>query len=803
MKRWASLVLAAAIVLTPASAGQRVDAAIGQQADVRIVLRGDTLATDTPVRLEGGTALVPLRQIAEALGARVEWQGREDHGSVRIRAGAREALLTIGTRTMTANGLELALPTAPRLEGDTTLVPLRAISEALGAVVAWDGRTRAVYIDDPAELPVIGSHDRLQELLAAAGGERPELAQSADEATAAPAAESESASGLAAGADRHAETNVQVEGVDEADTAKTDGRYIYQISGQRVLISDISDPQTPSLAAAIDYPVEDAFQPLELYVREGQLVVIGQSSLPMAWPQQRPDDAEDTAVPAPSAAAPVDEPERAATDARIGILPMPMHSAVRAMHYTLDAQGEPALARTVELEGGYVSSRMIGSALYLVASKYDYAYPLLRGGADNPETGRVAYADSAADEAQHALGLDAIRYFPEPTGGGMLTIGALDLDRPQQQMEVSAYLGAGQTIYASSRHLYVAIPGYDGQDGSYTRVHKFRLDQGRVVYIGEGRVKGTPLNQFAMDEHQGYFRIATTSGTGWGGEDAANNLYVLDERLQTIGALEGLAPGERIYSVRFMGGRAYMVTFRNVDPLFAIDLRDPAQPAVLGQLKIPGYSDYLHPYDEHHLIGFGKETVTVPVKGAGPDDVVAYAQGLKLALFDVTDVNAPKEKFKTVIGDRGTDSELLRNHKALLFDKARGLLAFPVQVMETPEGREAQEGMPAYGEFAYQGAYVYAIDEKAGFRLRGRITHLDEDELKQSATYGADYRAYVQRILYAGDTLYTLSERMLRGSAIDTLETQGELLYPGSEQAGGGQPARPSLPVPLAVPEAS
>ena len=148
-----------------------------------------------------------------------------------------------------------------------------------------------------------------------------------------------------------------------------------------------------------------------------------------------------------------------------------------------------------------------------------------------------------------------------------------------------------------------------------------------------------------------------------------------------------------------MGGRAYMVTFRNVDPLFAIDLKDPA-PKVLGQLKIPGYSDYLHPYDENHLIGFGKETVTLPVKGAGPDEVTAFYQGMKIALFDVTDVTQPKEKFKEIIGDRGTHSELLYNHKALLFDREKGLMAFPVDLMEVKnKPANADEAANAYGEF--------------------------------------------------------------------------------------------------------
>jgi uncharacterized secreted protein with C-terminal beta-propeller domain len=145
-----------------------------------------------------------------------------------------------------------------------------------------------------------------------------------------------------------------------------------------------------------------------------------------------------------------------------------------------------------------------------------------------------------------------------------------------------------------------------------------------------------------------------------------------------------------------MGDRGYMVTFKKVDPLFVIDLKDPRSPKILGALKIPGYSDYLHPYDENHIIGFGKDTEEV---GNG-----AFYQGMKIAVFDVTDVTNPIEMFKENIGDRGTDSELLRNHKALLFSKDKNLLAFPVTVMEVKNKNKAdKESIFQYGEFAFQG----------------------------------------------------------------------------------------------------
>ncbi|CAK4820236.1 unnamed protein product, partial [Aphanomyces euteiches] len=214
-----------------------------------------------------------------------------------------------------------------------------------------------------------------------------------------------------------------------------------------------------------------------------------------------------------------------------------------------------------------------------------------------------------------------------------------------------------------------------------------------------------------MDEYGGYFRIATTTGEAWRNDEQTtkNNVYVLNEALEITGKLENLAPGERIYSTRFMGNRAYIVTFKQVDPLFVIDLTHPQAPKVLGSLKIPGFSDYLHPYDENHIIGFGKDTVEMSNGNggiAGVGSTTAFYQGMKIALFDVTDVSHPIEMFKESIGDRGTDSELLHNPKALLFNKEKGLLAFPVTLMKIDPNSKEQPALnnpsPAYGQFAYQ-----------------------------------------------------------------------------------------------------
>ncbi len=777
------------------------------QSSITIQVNGKPLSLSSSIITRNKTTLVPLREVADALKAQVLWSKTANGlDAVTISREDRTATLTLGSATMTANGRSAILEVAPIAQGNVTMVPLRALSESLGTVVSWDGIRKIIRIDDPTQLPIVGTVKKWNELASQTGNfngnfrreggilELPGFSgnaidEKATESTA-PAAEPAGDSG------DYSRTNVQVDGVDEADYAKTDGRFVYQLSGSRVLISDISNPSAPKLASILEYGPEEGFTPQELYVDDKRLIVIGYNNVYFAYSTSA-----------------IQSDESSVSDAKRGIVPpQQVRSTVQTKVYELSAAGEPKLVRETSLEGSYISSRKIDSALYVITNKYNYSYyPMAKPELDEAESDSSSGSSSSISNSSVSstdvssspyeplfsdsstpgtpgsmkkLALDQIRYFPNSPDSSTLLIGAIDLDRPNQEMQVSAYLGSGQTIYASAKHLYVAIAKYLPEGDQYrqvTQIYKFRLDQGSIVYVGEGSVPGTVLNQYAMDEHEGYFRIATTNNDmrANGATMSSNNLYVLDEKMTTVGTLENLAPGERIYSTRFMGGRAYMVTFRNVDPLFAIDLRNPLKPVVLGQLKIPGYSDYLHPYDDNHIIGFGKETVEVPVKGAGADETMAFYQGMKIALFDVSDVSRPKEKFKEIIGDRGTGSELLYNPKALLFSKSKGLLAFPVELMEIKDKQTVEPGsFPAYGQFAYQGAYVYHVDLVNGFDLRGRITHLSSDDLLKSGQYGFDYTKSVRRILYSGDTLYTLSESMLKANALDSLAERGTLQYP-------------------------
>lgn len=817
-----NIVFAAALLLAAVATGAcfaagaanpvpaKIAAAVPEEGgDIRISLFGQPFSGGRPPILVDGVTLVPLRGIAEALGAQVSWD--DVTRSVTLRKDSSDIRLTIDSPDAVRNGEPFRLEAAPRLVGDDAMVPLRFIGESFDTIVTWDAEARIAAIDHLQSLPVVGTYDRLKELLGKAGQSRAVvdagsasiaaegLFFSVTEQAAAGRAESPSPSTSDSASSAKKEktvfsaTNTQVEGVDESDVVKTDGAYLYQVNRDRIVIVRAVPSDEMKVASVIGFD-GGTFRPNELYVDDTFLVAIGSTARNTYGAAER----------APTAAA-GQEPS-ASVQSTIKIGPA-ISSSVKAIVYDITDKTAPKKLREIELDGRYVSSRKIGSALYLITNKStEYAYAVTKENgseaAGEAKKNMPAYRDSAVSADSIPLDVADIRYFPDSPETSYMLVGGINLDRPDQPADVSAYLGSGENVYASGQHLYVAVgksrPAKAGENldaasadstkrklvvpayETNTSVYKFRLEQGKTKFVAQGEVPGTVLNQFSMDEHNGIFRIATmrTATGGSGGMQPANNLYTLDEALKPLGKVEDIAPGERIYSVRFMGNRAYMVTFKNTDPLFAIDLTNPAAPAVLGALKIPGYSDYLHPYDETHLIGFGKDTTEIPLKGdsVDPNRTVAYYQGMKLSLFDVTDVTKPVEMFKEIIGDRGTESELLRNHKALLFSKERDLLAFPVTVMEIPN---KTAGSPvdatAYGQFKFQGAYVYKLDLTNGFQLRAPITHLTGEELLKSGgvAYAGDRN--VERIVYIGDTLYTLSKGMIKANDMTTMQEKGSL----------------------------
>ena len=519
-------------------------------------------------------------------------------------------------------------------------------------------------------------------------------------------------------------TNVQVEGVDEADIVKTDGNFIYYLTNSELTITDVNNVK---LASKVEFDNKE-FSPQEIFLKDNKIVVIGITNRKV----------EKKNIANTEEYYPTNETY---TTAKI---------------YNIEDRTNPKLERTIELEGYYLSSRMIGDNVYLISNKNIYAYlcNYYKATQLDEEEFKPKYVDTATGESIKSINFDCIYYIPEFEDTNYLNIAAFNITN-NEPASINSYLGAGNQMYASSTNLYITKTkyNYDDETDINTEIYKFNLKDATCTFSKTGEVPGSVLNQFSMDENNGYFRIATTDSTSWDSESNTNNLYVLNENLEIVGKVEGLAPGERIYSVRFMGNRAYMVTFVQTDPLFVIDLSDPTNPTVLGELKIPGYSTYLHPYDENHLIGFGENTKVVNY-GYG-DQVVT--DGMKMALFDVTDPNNPTEMYSVNIGGKGTYSELLYNHKALLFSKEKNIIAFPIST--TGEDYEVE----------FQGAIVYGLSLEKGFEEKGKITNLENDIDKYYS------RNSVQRIIYINDTLYTLSRNLIKATDINTMEPKGSI----------------------------
>lgn len=546
----------------------------------------------------------------------------------------------------------------------------------------------------------------------------------------------------------HSTTNVQVQGVDEADIIKTDGKYIYLIAQNNLIIAKAVPAKEAEIVSTLKL---DNFNPQELFIDENRLLVFGQEyyqAVPLGN-ENNPKTTLPTKIRAP--------------DYYWGT------NFVSVKLFDLKDKENPELIKQVGLEGNYLTSRKINQDVYFVINAYPQFYkenhlceeilPRYYEG----KTEKITLEDLAPITTCTQIG-----YVKPLEAENFITVASISMSDEDQKVEKEIILGSGQNVYASKNNLYVAQTNYPHygllgelvQEDLFvekTIITKFSLKQGEVNFQGVGEVPGHILNQFSMDEEKKFFRIATTKGQAFrtrSGESlSANNVYILDQNLEVVGELEDLAPGETIYSVRFMGERGYVVTFKKVDPLFVLDLENPSNPSVLGKLKIPGYSDYLHPYDENHLIGIGKEAVEAK------EGDFAWYQGVKMALFDVSDVNNPREKYKVVIGDRGTDSPVLDEHKAFLFDKERELLVLPVTVAKI-KGEQSQDNQ--YGEFVFQGAYVYKLNLDDGFELRGKVSHLDDDSAYLKSGYWMDYEASIQRSLYIDDVLYTLSFKRLQ-----------------------------------------
>jgi uncharacterized secreted protein with C-terminal beta-propeller domain len=581
----------------------------------------------------------------------------------------------------------------------------------------------------------------------------------------------------------HSDTNIQVAGVDESDSVKVanDG-YIYQIHGNQIRVIKGFPIVELNETATIKFADEN-FYPTGIYVQNGKLVVLGSTWKTLNVPQIQPASNAKMAAP-------------------IGGIwwggYIPQTSQTRAFIFDMSDHANPKPVRDVAIDGDYLDSRRIGDELYFVARTYPRYY-MMNSTVKNAFSMKTAdmlptIIDTKKGKAvTRTMSVTDLSYLPDFVEPDYVVVASLNLQNPDKTMTTKAYLGAGELVYSSLNNLYLSASKYNfdsatadaiPQDIVSTQIYKFNIDKGAVNFAAVGAVPGTALNRFSMDENGDYFRIATTTQNWNNGTNASTNaLFVLDKTMQTVGKVENLAKGERIYSTRFMGNRCYIVTFKQVDPLFAIDLSVPEKPFVAGELKIPGYSEYLHPYDENHLIGFGHDATTI---NNGNGDV-SIPLGLKMALFDVTNMNEPKELFNVKIGDKGTNTPLTYDAKALYWDAEKKLFGFPVDLHELPKGSD-NANPSTYGNPIWQGAYIYEVTPKTGFNLKAKLSQIPTklsqiptDVLPVKTEYGYSYwdqfDLFVNRILRIDSNLYTLSNNQLNVYDLDNFNDKAKLTF--------------------------
>ncbi len=559
------------------------------------------------------------------------------------------------------------------------------------------------------------------------------------------------------GGESYSKTNVQVEGVDEGDFVKTDGEFLYISHGDGVTIVRAYPPEQMGIVSTIPKggllteDTEDLWVS-GLFILEDRLVVMSSSHGGILAFQ---DIAKD--------------------DVRLW---EPTEPKTYISVFDITRPEDPSLAFTYEIPGSLRTSRMTSNHVYVVTQAYIY----------KQEDG-YEYPDLCTDRGCEEFDLKRVFYDPESEDASSFT-NVLAVDPLEGDYDyISVIAGYASTVYMSYTNLYVTFPKSGGEvmiqsplaralssEGPVTSIYKVGVDGTRLWVAAGGSVSGWLLNQFSMDEQGPYLRVVTT--TGW--MESTNNVYVLDEEMKLVGALEGLAPRETVYSARFVGDALYLVTFKKVDPFFIIDLTDPTAPRVLGELKIPGFSEYLHPLDEGYVLGVGKEA-----EEADEGDF-AWFQGLKLSLFDVTEVGNPREIAKEVIGDRGTSSLVLQDHKAFLYIQSRDLVIIPVDLALINESKYPEELPPfAYGDQVWQGAYVFRVSPEDGFEIVGFVAHFNITGDSEYDPYH-HYPYSIKRSLYIGDFLYTVSDSAVRANSLADLSPAGHLVYRASPEGTKG-----------------
>ncbi len=565
-------------------------------------------------------------------------------------------------------------------------------------------------------------------------------------------------------------TNNQVAGVSEADFLQTDGTFLYIQSGSSLVVAVVFPPQNARIMETL--PIEGTLS--GLLIDASHLVVITTEG---AWrgPVGLMVDADWTIAPYWSASSVI----------------------VRVYDRTMSPL---VLQREVELNGSFLGARAIGDHVFVVTNSVLYR-----------QNETILLPTLRVDDVNRTVQPSDIGYIESSKNASSL-LGLLNLNLSSREPPALTLLLANSqgTLYVSPTDLYLASTSWLQSGGTYdegTLVQKLPLRRNATECVASMRVPGHINDEYSLDEFNGNLRVATTVGRAAGGAvgvwgvrfsgsaqspSSTNGVYVLSENMTPLGRLEGLAPNETIRSARFMGDRLYLVTFKKVDPFFVIDLADPARPAVLGYLKIPGFSEYLHPILPGLVLGIGRQTV----ESAGGS--FAWFQGVKLSLFDVSDVANPREVAKLVIGDRGTSTLAMDDPHAFTWVPRLSMLVLPVRLFEVHG-----TGAPAastWGTETWQGAYFVGVSVKDGFKVLQRVSHYDPSANPPCSTYVYPWTSLITRSFESGGYIYTVSSDFVQAHSAATGEKVMSLdLTPASQSSAFCPPPPPPPPPPGTV----
>lgn len=521
------------------------------------------------------------------------------------------------------------------------------------------------------------------------------------------AAEADSATGNLG----YYDTNVREEGVGEADVVKTDGKRIYTKVGQTIKIAGIEQDDIEALGEVL---IEQDTYGAEFFVSGDRLIITYTMTEVV---DQVTEEGE--------------------------IYGGYYREYAVAETFDVSNPAEPKSLGKVTQSGGYNTLRVVGDYVYLFSDLYADAYNLKR---DDIST----YIPSVQGKSLNCEDI----LMPQISDGNAYTIvTSFSLDNPGEKVDSKAIFGSGGMCYVSGNNIYICEADYGTADlgNTSTCIRKVSYNDGVLEAVGQTRIEGTLNDSFSIDEYEGNLRLVTTVRYSYGGEimlldDAAvspdsaasederqntNTLYILDENLNELSRIEDLAPDESVYSARFMGNTGYFVTYRQMDPLFSVDLSDPANPQIIGSLKIPGFSEYLHPYGDGLLLGIGMDT----------DDTGTTTNGVKLSMFDISDPSDVQEVQKYVLENMYA-TDVAYNYKAALVDVGKNLIGFA-----------------AYGD--EQVYYVFSYDEN-GFSL------LFERNL--AGLYNNP------RMLYSGDKIYLVAGNVIESYRFGTFEKVDDIV---------------------------